>query len=106
MMPLTRSGKIDRSALPTQVAPPASGRGEVPSSSVERALAAIWSAALQIKEVRRHDNFIDLGGHSLLALTVLSQIRSTFKVELRLYELVEATSLAELAALIAARTAS
>ncbi|HEV7367751.1 non-ribosomal peptide synthetase [Arenibaculum sp.] len=76
VLPLTRSGKLDRKALP----PPdgeafASRSYEPPVGRVEETLAGIWAEVLGLERVGRHDNFFDLGGHSLLAVRVLERMR-------------------------------
>jgi amino acid adenylation domain-containing protein len=76
-MPLTPSGKIDRRALPA----PEGRRPELdvafaaPATELERQIAEIWQAALQVSAVGLHDNFFDLGGHSLLLAQVYERIR-------------------------------
>ena len=83
-MPLNTSGKVDRTALP---APDWSRlhRTEVlipPRSSLEKALAGIWSELLRVKEIGVNDNFLELGGHSLLATQLISRVREVFQVDL------------------------
>ncbi|SMH62084.1 non-ribosomal peptide synthetase [Azospirillum agricola] len=79
-LPQTRSGKIDRKALP----PPGSGAARPaapsaqPGSATERAVAEIWRSVLQGPPVGLHDNFFDLGGYSFLLLRVLAEIRRRF----------------------------
>jgi acyl carrier protein len=71
--PLTATGKIDRSALPS----PDWRRQEysAPETSLEESLADIWAEALHISRVGRDDNFFDLGGHSLLIPRIRFMIR-------------------------------
>jgi amino acid adenylation domain-containing protein len=98
-LPLTPSGKVDRRALPV----PEIERAELaqayvaPRTTEEAALATIWRQVLGVDQVGVHDNFFDLGGHSLLAVQVISQIRETFRVELRLQNLFETPTVAGLA---------
>jgi len=83
-MPLTRNGKVDRTALPA----PQSERPELtstyqdPESPLEIRLAAIWSKALHVGKIGVHDNFFELGGRSLPALQVIFQINQQFGIEL------------------------
>jgi amino acid adenylation domain-containing protein len=85
-IPLTRSGKVDRNALPA----PASGRNNVdtvseePRTPNEESLARIFKNVLGVKGVSIHDNFFDLGGHSLLAVSLLAQIERTLHKRLPL----------------------
>lgn len=71
--PLTVTGKIDRTALPS----PDRRRQEyfAPETSLEASLADIWAEALHISRVGRDDNFFDLGGHSLLIPRIRFMIR-------------------------------
>ncbi|MEV0146503.1 MULTISPECIES: amino acid adenylation domain-containing protein [unclassified Nonomuraea] len=72
--PLTRSGKLDRAALP----PPetASGRPYVPPrDEVEARLATIYEEVLKVPAAGILDDFFELGGHSLSALRLAARIR-------------------------------
>ncbi|MFY1637341.1 non-ribosomal peptide synthetase [Solwaraspora sp. WMMB335] len=95
-LPLTGHGKVDRARLP---APAPATRPEVapPVSRTEQAVARVWSAALGVDPVGRHDSFLDLGGHSLLAAGVLAAISVECGVEVPLVALFETATLAELA---------
>jgi amino acid adenylation domain-containing protein len=103
-MPLTRNGKIDRSALPD----PGTARPEmdspfVPASSpVEVELAGIWAAVLEVERVGIHDNFFDLGGHSLSAFRLVSRVVQAFQLDLSLKALFDAPTVAEMARVIQA----
>jgi amino acid adenylation domain-containing protein len=82
-LPLTRSGKVDRRALPA----PDSARPHLdeelvaPSTPLERVLAGIWSEVLAVERIGIHDNFFELGGDSILALRVIARVRATLLVE-------------------------
>ncbi|MGI2902885.1 amino acid adenylation domain-containing protein [Tolypothrix sp. VBCCA 56010] len=101
-LPLTPNGKVDRQALPVpnQVRPELETSFTTPRTPIEEVLAGIWARVLGTEYVGIHDNFFDLGGHSLLATQVVSQIRETFQVELRLRSLFETPTLAGLAEVI------
>lgn len=79
--PLTPSGKVDRKALPSPVAAPASDFIP-PESEMEKRVAAIWAAMLKRDQIGTRDNFFDLGGHSLLALKVINEINKTLGTRL------------------------
>jgi FkbH-like protein len=55
-----------------------------PRTPLERELAELWAALLNVPSVGIHDNFFELGGHSLLAVQLLSRVRQVWGVELSL----------------------
>lgn len=78
-LPLTPSGKRDRTALPP---PGAEAGGRVgaaadflpPRDALERQIARVWEELLDVRPVGLRDSFWDLGGHSLLAARLLDQV--------------------------------
>ena len=97
-MPLTTTGKIDRSALhgiePAHNGTARSNHG--PTTPIEEVVAAIWSDVLQKDGIGVEENFFDLGGHSLLATQVLSRVRDAFNIELPLRSIFENRTVAGL----------
>jgi acyl transferase domain-containing protein len=71
-----------------------------PRNEVEQALAEVWEGLLGIEQVGVHDDFFSLGGHSLLATQLVSQLRDSFEVDVPLYKLFEAPTIASLGAVI------
>ncbi|HEV2733919.1 MAG TPA: amino acid adenylation domain-containing protein, partial [Longimicrobiaceae bacterium] len=71
-----------------------------PATDTERAVAAVWSDLLGVREVGVHDDFFSLGGHSLLATQILTRLRADVGAELSLGEIFEAPTVAALAAKI------
>ncbi|WP_238421559.1 amino acid adenylation domain-containing protein [Gordonia sp. 'Campus'] len=68
-LPLTRTGKVDRRALPAVDISPA--RAYVaPRSRLEVVVAGIFADVLGVHEVSVHDGFFELGGSSLSATKV------------------------------------
>ncbi|QLJ03666.1 amino acid adenylation domain-containing protein [Streptomyces sp. NEAU-sy36] len=77
-LPLTNNGKLDRRALPAPGIDAYTQREYVaPSTTTERALAALWADLLGFEEARvsAHDNFFQLGGHSLLITVLVARLK-------------------------------
>lgn len=104
-LPLTPHGKVDREALPD----PGDGHRDLPTaraaprSPAERAIAAIWSRVLGIAGLGVDDDFFDLGGHSLQAIQVVAEVRQALGVEIGLRALLDAPTVAGLAAAVDAQ---
>ncbi len=66
-LPLMRSGKVDRRALPEPAREPAAeeARGPGPRTATEEAIARAWREEIGLDFVSLHDNFFELGGDSL-----------------------------------------
>jgi acyl-CoA synthetase (AMP-forming)/AMP-acid ligase II/acyl carrier protein len=101
-LPLTSSGKIDKDALPEP-----SGDNSLdqtgfrePSTPTEIKLAAIVAEVLGNDTIGADDNFFLIGGHSLLGTQVVIRAREAFGIELTLWHLFEAQTVANLAATI------
>ena len=103
-LPLTPSGKIDRSVLPDQ---PTSTPKETiaPRTRTERTVAAIWAEHIGVESVGVDDDFFDLGGHSLLAVKLITALELRFAVSLPLALLFEAPTVSALARAIDDRKA-
>src|SRR5690606_34890260 len=84
-LPLSRSGKVDRQALPA----PRSERPELPAhetprTSEQQTVADAFASVLGVRAVGLHDNFFALGGHSLLAVQVVSQVHEQVGIDIPL----------------------
>lgn len=94
-LPVTSSGKLDRHALP---APERSnGTRHAPRTPEEEALCEVFAEVLGLEHVSPEDNFFDLGGHSLAAMRLVARVRSVLGKDLRLAEVFQASTVAELA---------
>ena len=84
--PLTPSRKIDRAALPPPDAAAAVATAEyvAPRTDVERVVAGIVAATLDVEKVGVLDSFFELGGHSLHATSVLAEIEAVTGVQVEL----------------------
>ena len=103
-LPLTSSGKLDKNALPE----PSSANSldqasfRAPATPTQLRLAAIVADVLGNDKVGADDNFFLIGGHSLLGTQVIIRAREAFGVELTLWHLFEAQTVANLASTIEA----
>ncbi|MAE65561.1 MAG: hypothetical protein CMJ18_14925 [Phycisphaeraceae bacterium] len=101
-LPLTASGKVDRSSLearrPEMTAGPSTRAFVAPETEMETEVARAWSQVLGMDRIGRHDNFFDLGGHSLLATRVAARLRTTTSTALPLADLFQHPTVADLAA--------
>jgi hypothetical protein len=103
-LPLNRSGKLDRAALP---APSPADRGLTgrlaPRTELERVVAEVWAAALECSTVGVRDHFFDeLGGSSLLVGRVTSELGRRLGRELPVTLLFEHPTVEALAGHLAA----
>jgi amino acid adenylation domain-containing protein len=94
--PLTTSGKLDRSALPS----PDSGPRFVVSTATESLVAGVWRELLGIADIGGEDDFFRLGGSSLQFAKLANRLRAETGAELPLSALLTATTVAEQALLV------
>jgi amino acid adenylation domain-containing protein len=100
-LPLTANGKVNRRALRVPLIKSELPQGYVaPRTLVESVLVKIFAEVLGLKHVGIHDNFFELGGHSLLATQLVSRVRDSFKLELPLRSVFEASTIAELSKVV------
>ena len=99
-LPLTASGKVDRSRLPAPENAEAlrDPEFEAPRNPVERRLAELVAALLGVSRVGAGDNFFLLGGHSLLGTQLIARLRDAFGVDLPLRTVFDHPTVAGLAA--------
>lgn len=101
-LPLTANGKVDRLALPglKGLRSQLKTTYVMPQSEAERLIAEVWQEILRVEKVGTEDNFFELGGDSLQATQVISRLREIFQIKLSVQSLLEAPTLASLAASI------
>ncbi|HEX6290947.1 MAG TPA: condensation domain-containing protein [Herpetosiphonaceae bacterium] len=76
-----------------------------PRTPIEEELAIIWMSIIGHERIGVDDDFFALGGHSLSAARLITRVRETFKVDLPMRSLFEATTVAAMAELIVAHEA-
>lgn len=101
-LPLTRNGKIDRTALPDPQAdrPELASAYQAPETPLETQLAVIWSKALNLAQIGIHDNFFELGGSSLPAIQVIYQVNQRFGIDLPVARFFENPTISQMSAQI------
>jgi pristinamycin I synthase 3 and 4 len=106
-LPVTRHGKVDRTALPASSSGTGVGaRNAAPPTSLAREeaeLGALYAAVLGLERVSPHDSFFELGGHSLAAVRLVTEIHQVLQVEVELDEVYEFPTVAALNKLITTR---
>jgi acyl-coenzyme A synthetase/AMP-(fatty) acid ligase len=99
LLPLSGSGKLDRSALPaprldlTEVQ-------EEPGTEAERVVAAVFCGVLDRAGIGRQQSFFEAGGHSLLAARAVARLRGEFGVDLPLADFFATPTVAGVASTI------
>ena len=100
-VPRTANGKLDRQALP---APELDAVRETefvaPRSPTEHQLAAIWERIFHVPSIGANDDFFNLGGDSLMAAALVSAVEEMFGCVLSPSTLLQASTVADFAALI------
>lgn len=76
-IPKTITGKVNRKALPLPEfkRPDLAVLYREPATIVEKQLAKLWIALLQLNRAGTEDNFFELGGNSLLAVKTITELR-------------------------------
>ncbi|WP_161625096.1 non-ribosomal peptide synthetase [Nocardiopsis alkaliphila] len=102
-IPLTRSGKTDRRALPPLEFSPVEGEdasNDENSTPTERAVRSDVFAPLLGGWIGNHTNFFAHGGTSLQAIRVASRVKAVFGVEVPIADFFSAPTVSGLASLV------
>ena len=91
------NGSIDVEYLTSAIADGRCTLFEDPRDDVERRVAEIWSAQMNVGSVGANDDFLELGGDSLSALGIIAAIETEFDRSLDVYEFMSASSVRRLA---------
>jgi acyl carrier protein len=110
-LPVTASGKLDKSALPAPAAgnllpSPSPAQATAADDGVQKRIAAMVAALLEIPTVEPEENFFMIGGHSMLGVQLVARIRDMFGVKMTLRQLFNAPTVAALAVEVARLTAA
>ena len=99
-LPMTPSGKVDRSLLPVPNLPASDREVVAPRDAVEARLVALWEEILPGRPIGVADDFFDLGGHSLLAIRLLARVESEFGRRPPLASLFRGATIEDIAAIL------
>ncbi len=97
-LPMTTSGKTDRSALPDIDLASISTEAEYVQAETteEKALAQAVSTVLKTDKVNMHDNFFNIGGDSINAIYIVTALEEK-GYELHVADIMQSNTLAEVA---------
>ena len=98
-LPVT-DGAVDAGYLASAVAQGRCTLFEDPRDDVERRVAAIWSAQMDLRPLGMNDDFLELGGDSLSALGIIAAVETEFGRTLDVYEFMSAASVRQLAEIL------
>jgi acyl carrier protein len=98
VLPLLKSGKVDRAAL--RATPSRPELAGVFLRGTQARVAELWADTLPEWPVSSDVDFISAGGDSLRLVALRTQLEQEFDVSLSLAELLEANSVAGMAAAI------
>ncbi|AIQ51349.1 hypothetical protein R70331_07375 [Paenibacillus sp. FSL R7-0331] len=98
-LPVTRSGKLDKNALPIPDLDlfRKTNRFVAANNECEHILSNIWRSILHFDEIGIDDNFFDLGGNSLLITVMLSQIEEQYPGVVKVGDVFANPTIAQLA---------
>jgi hypothetical protein len=101
-LPLSPTGKVDRSKLPRpRTDPPPGAVQPAAGNETERMLLELWRKVLGTGAVGLNDNFFDLGGTSLQLIQVHATIASVMDSDLTVVDLFDYPRISALAARLA-----
>ncbi|QMU21092.1 amino acid adenylation domain-containing protein [Gordonia rubripertincta] len=98
-MPVTRTGKVDRKALPAWDFRAESAGGRAPSTPTEELISRLFAEALNLEAVTADDNFFALGGDSIVSMRLVALAKSA-GLNITGRQVFEAKTVAALAALV------
>jgi len=100
-LPITRNGKVDRSALPDPDWQRGASRS--PETELESLLCNVFAEVLGRERVGVDDDFFRVGGHSLMVIRLINRIGTALGVDVSIQMVFEAPTVARLAEAIESR---
>nr|WP_245721425.1 non-ribosomal peptide synthetase [Nocardia crassostreae] len=100
-LPVNAHGKVDRAALPAV----ATELFRTPRTPAELLVARVYAEVLEVDEVGADDDFFRLGGNSLSATRVAARLGAALGTRVRVREIFDAPTVAELATRVGAAAA-
>jgi amino acid adenylation domain-containing protein len=104
--PLTRTGKVDRRALPLPDWSQSAQEYVAPRTFMEGQIAEAWQEVLGIAKIGVHDNFFEIGGHSLSATRIVLKLQALAGPEVSIRHLFLNPTIAGLASVLGASKSS
>lgn len=97
-IPLTPSGKVDRTVLAESGNLLGTGLPYVsPGNELEKSIAAVWKELLQLEKVGVNDNFFDIGGNSLSMIRLNGRLKKLLKKDIPMVTLFNYPTITSLA---------
>jgi amino acid adenylation domain-containing protein/non-ribosomal peptide synthase protein (TIGR01720 family) len=97
-LPLTPTGKLDRTALPAiDVGTQVSAGYLPPRTPAEQVLARVLAEILGVERIGIHDNFFELGGDSIAAMRANARLQRTSDIRVSFQDFFSAPTVAGLA---------
>ncbi len=96
-LPVMPNGKVDRKALPDPEISIIPVQYVAPRNELEKTLAGIFETVLKAENVGVKHDFFEIGGQSLLAIQVISRIKETLHIPLKVTDLFSHTTIEKLA---------
>lgn len=98
-IPFTRSGKVDKRALP-EIENTGFSEYVAPENSTEQKLADIYCEVLSCDRISVLDNFFDIGGNSLKLIKIFNKINEVYPSAVRLVDIFSHPTISSMAEFI------
>ncbi len=101
-IPMTRSDKVDRGALPEPEGAGTEAAGDMvmPVTDLEKKIAEIWKEVLSLEQVGIHDKFFNIGGNSLNVIRMNTLLNEQLKKTIPVVMMFRYATISQLASYI------